>query len=43
MGPYNIVAQTDSGTKDIKAASAPSAPRSIELSSDSGDLEVVTP
>ncbi|MBB3725963.1 DUF4097 family beta strand repeat-containing protein [Nonomuraea dietziae] len=42
-GPYNIVAQTDSGTKDIKAASAPSAPRSIELSSDSGDLEVVTP
>ncbi|MDR8407520.1 DUF4097 domain-containing protein [Nonomuraea sp. 3-1Str] len=42
-GPYNIVARTDSGRKNIKAASAPSAPRTIALSSDSGDLEVTTP
>ncbi|MFD1936883.1 hypothetical protein ACFSKW_35975 [Nonomuraea mangrovi] len=38
QGPYNIVARTDSGNKDIKAASAPSAQRTIEVSSDSGDL-----
>jgi DUF4097 and DUF4098 domain-containing protein YvlB len=43
QGPYNIVAKTDSGTKDIKAAGDSSAKRSIELSSDSGDLQVVTP
>ncbi|MGN9844324.1 DUF4097 family beta strand repeat-containing protein [Nonomuraea sp. H19] len=43
QGPYKIVAKTDSGNKDIKAASAPSAWRSIELSSDSGNLAVVTP
>jgi hypothetical protein len=42
-GPYNIVATTDSGHKNIKAASLPSAQRTIALSSDSGDLEVMTP
>ncbi|TDE20462.1 hypothetical protein E1295_47175 [Nonomuraea mesophila] len=43
QGPYNIVAKTDNGDKDIKAASDPSAQRTIELNSDSGDLAVVTP
>ncbi|NBE95583.1 DUF4097 domain-containing protein [Nonomuraea sp. KC401] len=42
-GPYNIVARTDNGDKDIKAPSDPSAQRTIELNSDSGDLAVVTP
>lgn len=42
-GPYNIVAKTDSGNKDITAAGDSSAQRSIELSSDSGDMEVMTP
>ncbi|WP_165959664.1 hypothetical protein [Nonomuraea longispora] len=42
-GPYNIVARTDNGDKDIKAPSVPSARRTIELNSDSGDLAVVTP
>ncbi|MFC4118845.1 DUF4097 family beta strand repeat-containing protein [Nonomuraea zeae] len=40
-GPYNIVARTDSGDKKIEAAADSSAQRSIELTSDSGDLEVV--
>ncbi|MEU6999847.1 DUF4097 family beta strand repeat-containing protein [Nonomuraea sp. NPDC046570] len=43
QGPYNIVAKTDSGNKDITAAGDSSAQRSIELSSDSGDMEVMTP
>ncbi|MFI6739351.1 DUF4097 family beta strand repeat-containing protein [Nonomuraea sp. NPDC050451] len=43
QGPYNVIAKTDSGAKDITAATDASAPRTIELSSDSGDLEVVTP
>ncbi|MCG5215828.1 DUF4097 family beta strand repeat-containing protein [Streptosporangium soli] len=43
QGPYNIVAKTESGEKDIKAASAPSAQHAIELSSDSGSMEVVSP
>ncbi|MFB4277023.1 MULTISPECIES: DUF4097 family beta strand repeat-containing protein [unclassified Nonomuraea] len=43
QGPYNIVAKTDSGNKDISAAGDPSARRSIEMSSDSGDFEVATP
>ncbi|MEV0597277.1 DUF4097 family beta strand repeat-containing protein [Nonomuraea cavernae] len=42
-GPYKIVATTDSGNKDITAASDSSAESSLELSSDSGDMEVVTP
>jgi hypothetical protein len=42
-GPYKIVAKTDSGGKNIEAASDSSAPRSIELASESGDLEVVSP
>ncbi|MBB6350267.1 hypothetical protein FHU36_006839 [Nonomuraea muscovyensis] len=42
-GPYNIVARTDSGKKDIRAVSAPSARQTIQLTSDSGDMEVVTP
>ncbi|WP_336207185.1 hypothetical protein [Nonomuraea sp. LPB2021202275-12-8] len=42
-GAYHIVARTESGTKDITAASDPSAERSIELSSESGDMEVMTP
>ncbi|MET9338793.1 DUF4097 family beta strand repeat-containing protein [Nonomuraea sp. NPDC003804] len=40
QGPYNIVATTDSGDKDIKVAGVPSAERTIELSSGSGDLAV---
>ncbi|MFD1541921.1 DUF4097 family beta strand repeat-containing protein [Nonomuraea guangzhouensis] len=43
QGSYNIVAKTDSGHKNIKPASVPSAQRTIALSSDSGDLEVRTP
>lgn len=43
QGPYDIVTSTDSGNQDIKAASDSSADSSIELSSDSGDLEVATP
>ncbi|MET8007913.1 DUF4097 family beta strand repeat-containing protein [Nonomuraea glycinis] len=43
QGSYDIVAATDSGHKNIKAASLPSAQRTIALSSDSGDLEVSTP
>ncbi|MFC5832792.1 DUF4097 family beta strand repeat-containing protein [Nonomuraea insulae] len=43
QGPYNIVTKTDSGNQDIKAASVPSAQRTIKLSSDSGDMEVMTP
>ncbi|MFG1977762.1 DUF4097 family beta strand repeat-containing protein [Nonomuraea fuscirosea] len=43
QGWYNIVAKTDSGHKNIQAASLPSAQRTIALSSDSGDLEVWTP
>ncbi|GAA4911818.1 DUF4097 family beta strand repeat-containing protein [Nonomuraea thailandensis] len=42
-GPYAIEARTDSGGKEITATADPSAPRSIELTSDSGDLEVATP
>ncbi|MEV4107800.1 DUF4097 family beta strand repeat-containing protein [Nonomuraea sp. NPDC049695] len=43
QGPYNVVAKTDSGDKHITAANDPSAARQIQLTSDSGDLEVVTP
>ncbi|MEV0386300.1 DUF4097 family beta strand repeat-containing protein [Nonomuraea sp. NPDC050643] len=43
QGPYNVVARTDSGAKNIEAATDPSATRQIELTSDSGDLEVLTP
>ncbi|GAA3252397.1 hypothetical protein GCM10020216_086710 [Nonomuraea helvata] len=43
QGPYNIVTKTDSGGKRITAANDPSAARQIQLTSDSGDLEVVTP
>ncbi|MCF6470323.1 DUF4097 domain-containing protein [Nonomuraea sp. MG754425] len=43
QGPYHIVATTDSGSKEINATADASAPRSIKLSSDSGDIEVVTP
>ncbi|MFE0156050.1 DUF4097 family beta strand repeat-containing protein [Nonomuraea sp. NPDC059007] len=43
QGSYNIVAKTDSGHKNIKPASIPSAQHTIALSSDSGDLEVRTP
>ncbi|TYB67680.1 DUF4097 domain-containing protein [Nonomuraea sp. PA05] len=42
-GPYNVVAKTDSGGKAITTDSDASAPRSIELTSDSGDLAVSTP
>jgi DUF4097 and DUF4098 domain-containing protein YvlB len=41
-GPYDIVAETDAGDKDIEVESTPSAQRKIELSSDSGDIEVTT-
>jgi DUF4097 and DUF4098 domain-containing protein YvlB len=40
-GPYKIVAKTDSGNKKIETSSDAAAQRSIELVSDSGDLEVV--
>ncbi|WP_156325497.1 DUF4097 family beta strand repeat-containing protein [Nonomuraea sp. SBT364] len=43
QGSYDIVARTDSGRKNIRPASVPSARRTIMLSSDSGDLEVRTP
>jgi hypothetical protein len=43
QGPYDIVTRTDSGNKDISVAGDPSADSSIELSSDSGDMEVATP
>ncbi|MGW3349829.1 DUF4097 family beta strand repeat-containing protein [Nonomuraea rubra] len=43
QGAYDVVATTDSGAKDIKVDTDPSAPRRIELTSDSGDLEVRTP
>ncbi len=43
QGPYDIVTRTDSGNKDIGVAGDPSADSSIDASSDSGDLEVVTP
>ncbi|MEV1171937.1 DUF4097 family beta strand repeat-containing protein [Nonomuraea sp. NPDC049784] len=43
QGPYNVVAKTDSGNKHITAAADPSVARQIELTTDSGDLEVVTP
>jgi hypothetical protein len=43
QGPYAIDAETDSGEKDIKATRDSAAQRSIKLSSDSGDLEVMTP
>ncbi|MET7327540.1 DUF4097 family beta strand repeat-containing protein [Nonomuraea sp. NPDC005650] len=43
QGPYKVVAKTDSGDKKITAATDASAPRTIEVSSDSGDLEVATP
>ncbi len=42
QGAYNVVARTDSGAKDVKVPTDPSAPRRIELTSDSGDLEVRT-
>ncbi|MEV5555536.1 DUF4097 family beta strand repeat-containing protein [Nonomuraea wenchangensis] len=42
-GPYRVVAKTDSGDKRITADNDASAPRSIKVSSDSGDLEVLTP
>ncbi|GAA1615004.1 hypothetical protein GCM10009733_009080 [Nonomuraea maheshkhaliensis] len=42
-GPYKVVATTDSGGKNIRASVDDSAPRLIELTSDSGDLEVVSP
>jgi DUF4097 and DUF4098 domain-containing protein YvlB len=41
-GPYDIVAKTDSGAKEITADSDPSAARSIQVTSDSGDLAVST-
>lgn len=43
QGPYNITTDTDSGSKKITTKSDASASRVIEMSSDSGDLEVVTP
>ncbi|MEV0828117.1 DUF4097 family beta strand repeat-containing protein [Nonomuraea rubra] len=43
QGPYAIKARTESGGKEITAKADPSAPRAIELTSDSGDLEVATP
>ncbi|MFG1700661.1 DUF4097 family beta strand repeat-containing protein [Nonomuraea sp. NPDC049309] len=39
-GPYRITARTDSGDKDIKTAGDAKAPRTIQLTSDSGDLEL---
>ncbi|MGW0807934.1 DUF4097 family beta strand repeat-containing protein [Nonomuraea sp. NPDC002799] len=42
-GPYHVVTKTDSGGRNVKVADDPSAQRSITLSSDSGDLEVLTP
>ncbi|QYC42373.1 hypothetical protein Nocox_23850 [Nonomuraea coxensis DSM 45129] len=42
-GPYRVEAETDSGDKRITAAADASARRSIKVSSDSGDLEVLTP
>ncbi|MGW6496436.1 DUF4097 family beta strand repeat-containing protein [Nonomuraea angiospora] len=43
QGPYHVITKTDSGSKHVTAATDASAPRTIEVSSDSGDLEVVTP
>ncbi|MEU6717896.1 DUF4097 family beta strand repeat-containing protein [Nonomuraea sp. NPDC046802] len=42
-GPYRIEAQSGSGNQNITAARDPASQRVIALSSDSGDLEVVTP
>ncbi|MEU6743508.1 DUF4097 family beta strand repeat-containing protein [Streptosporangium sandarakinum] len=39
-GAYDIDTSTDSGRKEISAPNDPSAPRSVRLSSDSGDLKV---
>ncbi|WP_431900989.1 DUF4097 family beta strand repeat-containing protein [Nonomuraea sp. bgisy101] len=40
QGPYNITTETDSGSKKIGAKADASASRVIDMSSDSGDLEV---
>ncbi|MEU4331640.1 DUF4097 family beta strand repeat-containing protein [Nonomuraea dietziae] len=39
-GPYHVTAETDSGDKEIAAIHDDSAARTIEMSSDSGRLEV---
>ncbi|WP_049563030.1 DUF4097 family beta strand repeat-containing protein [Nonomuraea sp. SBT364] len=41
QGPYKITAATDSGGKEIGAAHDPSATRSIQVTTDSGDVEVL--
>ncbi|GAA2389526.1 hypothetical protein GCM10010404_53290 [Nonomuraea africana] len=40
-GPYHVTAETQSGGKEIDAVHDDSAPRTIEMSSDSGRLEIV--
>ncbi|SEG79789.1 Putative adhesin [Nonomuraea solani] len=42
-GPYNVVAKTDSGDKNVEAATDAKATRKIELTTDSGNLEVLKP
>jgi DUF4097 and DUF4098 domain-containing protein YvlB len=40
-GPYNVASTTDSGNERLDTVHDPSAPRSLTLSSDSGDIEVL--
>jgi DUF4097 and DUF4098 domain-containing protein YvlB len=40
-GPYNVVSTTDSGNEQLDTVHDPSAPHSLTLSSDSGDIEVL--
>jgi DUF4097 and DUF4098 domain-containing protein YvlB len=40
-GPYNVVSTTDSGNERLDTVHDPSAPRSLILTSDSGDIEVL--
>ncbi|WP_336209233.1 DUF4097 family beta strand repeat-containing protein [Nonomuraea sp. LPB2021202275-12-8] len=41
QGPYKVALTTDSGNKKIDTVHDPAAPRSITMSSDSGDVEVL--
>jgi len=41
-GPYNVTLTTDSGARKLNTAHDPSAKRTINVSSDSGDIEVAT-
>ncbi|MFI7454587.1 DUF4097 family beta strand repeat-containing protein [Nonomuraea sp. NPDC049714] len=40
-GPYNVVSTTDSGNEHLNTVHDPSAPRSLTLTSDSGDIDIL--